>query len=347
MKAARLHSYEDVEKGTLPIEEVAEPRITGPLDVIVRIGGAGLCRTDLHICEGIWKGDLDSEGTRLPYILGHENAGWVQEVGQGVTSVKPGDAVICHPFLTCGLCRNCRRGEDMYCSVGAFPGLDSDGGFADYLLTSVRCLVPLRGTTQPADVAPLADAGLTAYRAVRRARRRLPPGSNCVVLGVGGLGHIAIQVLLASTPATIIAVDLNEPARALATELGAHYVLDGGVDVADEIKELTEGGCDVVIDLVGEGGAEQQAWRMLRDGGVHYVVGYGGLLQVPTMHLVSHEIAVVGSKVGNYRELIELMELHASGLVRLISTTYSLNHINQAIDDFRAGRVLGRAVIVP
>ena len=124
MKAARLHSYHE----RLALDSIAEPEISGPLDVIVRIGGAGLCRTDLHIVEGQW---AEKSGVELPYTLGHENAGWVDAVGSAVTNVAVGDAVLVHPLITCGLCRACRVGNDMHCERGAFPGIDTDGGFAD------------------------------------------------------------------------------------------------------------------------------------------------------------------------------------------------------------------------
>ena len=173
-----------------------EPTISGPLDVIVKIGGAGVCRTDLHIIEGQWDAAMD---TPLPYILGHENAGWVHEVGSAVTNVAVGDTVILHPTPTCGLCHACRAGDDMHCENSEFPGLSRDGGMAEYLLTSARACIKLDPQTQPKDVAALADAGITAYHAVRKAIPLLYPGTTCVVIGAGGLGHIGIQCLAALT----------------------------------------------------------------------------------------------------------------------------------------------------
>ena len=161
MKAVRLHAFHQQPV----IDEVPEPKITGPLDVIVKIGGAGVCRTDLHIIEGQWDAAM---GTPLPYILGHENAGWVHDVGSAVTSVAIGDTVILHPTPTCGLCRACRAGQDMHCSNSSFPGLSTDGGMAEYLLTSARACVKLEPSTRPQDVAALADAG--HHRLPRRAQ---------------------------------------------------------------------------------------------------------------------------------------------------------------------------------
>src|ERR1700730_13562504 len=151
MKAVRLHQYEEHPV----VEEVAEPKITGPFDVIVRIGGAGLCRTDLHIIEGQWK---EKSGVTLPYTLGHENAGWVHAVGSAVENVAVGDPVILHPLVTCGLCRACRAGDDMHCSNSSFPGISRDGVMAEYLLTSARSCIKLNPETRPQDVAALADA---------------------------------------------------------------------------------------------------------------------------------------------------------------------------------------------
>src|SRR5438552_4533006 len=156
MKAVRLLEYNQLPK----VAEVAEPKIIGPFDVIVRIGGAGLCRTDLHIIEGQW---ADKSGVGLPYTLGHENAGWVAAVGSAVTNVAVGDAVILHPLVTCGLCRACRDGDDVHCTNSSFPGIDSDGGYAEYLKTTARSAIKLDASLQPAGVAALADAGLTAY----------------------------------------------------------------------------------------------------------------------------------------------------------------------------------------
>ena len=215
MKAARLHHYGD---DKLRLDEVPDPAASGPHDVIVRIGGAGVCRTDLHVMEGIWRGIQDPE---LPYTLGHENAGWVEEVGPSVTSVRPGDAVIVHPLVTDGVCPACRRGDDMHCEHGLFPGLNVDGGFAGYLKTSERATLKLAAGVEPRAAAPYADAGLTAYRAAKRAAALLPPGSHVAVIGVGGLGHIGVQCLRALTAAQIIAVDTSGEALRLAERVGA------------------------------------------------------------------------------------------------------------------------------
>jgi len=341
MKAVRLHRYDEH-----PIlEEVPDPRITGPHDVIVRIGGAGLCRTDLHIIEGQWK---EKSGVRLPYILGHENAGWVHEVGPAVDNVAVGDTVIVHPLITCGFCRACRAGDDMHCTNSAFPGINTDGGFATFLKTGARAVVKLDPSLAPKDVAARADAGLTAYHAVRKARAILYPGTRVVVIGAGGLGHIGIQCLKALTPAEIIVVDRSEAALDLARSWGAdHTVLADGNQVA-RVKELTAGhGAEAVIDFVGEGGAIEDGVAMLRRAGTYYVIGYGGRLNVPTIDVISTEINFVGNLVGTYNDLAELMTLAAQGKVALHTSTYPLDAANDAIGDLDAGRLQGRGILIP
>ena len=341
MKAVRLHAY-----GQRPlVESVADPAVTGPFDVIVRIGGAGLCRTDLHIVEGQWKA---KSNVGLPYTLGHENAGWVDAVGSAVDNVAVGDVVIVHPLITCGLCRACRAGDDMHCARGAFPGIDTDGGFAEFLKTAARSVVKLDAGVRPEDVAALADAGLTAYHAVKKAVPLLYPGTYAVVIGAGGLGHIGVQSLKALTAATVIVVDRSEVALQLARDCGAdHVVVADGSQVA-KVRELTDGaGCEAVVDFVGEGGALEDGIAMLRRAGTYYVIGYGGVLQVPAIDIISTEINFVGNLVGTYNDLAELMTLTAQGRVTLRTQTYPLDAVNDAMDDLERGRLHGRGILVP
>ena len=341
MKAARLHEYDT----PLTLDDVSQPDLLGPSDVVVRIGGAGLCRTDLHIIEGVWR---EKVGVALPYTLGHENAGWVEVAGDGVRTVRVGDAVIVHPLVTCGVCPACRRGEDMYCTDSAFPGITTDGGFAQYLRTNERALVKLAEGVEPKDVAPYADAGLTAYRAARKAAEILRPGHRVAVIGVGGLGHIALQALHALCAADIVAIDRSDLALALAGELGADHIVAAGEGAVEAVQELSGGdGVEAVIDFVGEGDSVDQGIAMLRRGGTYFAVGYGGQVNVPTIDVIFQEISVVGNLVGNYTEFAELMALAAGGKMHLRTQTYSLDEINRAIDDLHHGRIQGRGVIVP
>jgi NAD+-dependent secondary alcohol dehydrogenase Adh1 len=341
MKAVRLHDYHQQPV----VEEVPEPRVKGPLDVVVKIGGAGVCRTDLHIILGQWE---SRQHPSLPYTLGHENAGWVSEVGSAVTNVAVGDTVILHPTPTCGLCHACRAGDDMHCINSTFPGLSTDGGMAEYLLTSARACIKLNPETKPEDVAALADAGITAYHAVRKALPLLYPGTTCVVIGAGGLGHIGIQSLAALTATRIIVVDRNPDALKLAEQLGAQQtvVADGGQ--VDAVKDLTGGnGAEVVLDFVAEEGAEMDAWNMTAPAGSCFVIGYGGTVQIPTLDIISTERNIIGNIVGTYNDLVELMVLAEAGKVTLHTKVYPLDSALEALDDLDNGRVRGRAILVP
>jgi NAD+-dependent secondary alcohol dehydrogenase Adh1 len=342
MKAVRLHAYHEMPV----VEEVPDPVVTGPLDVVVKVGGAGVCRTDLHIILGQWDAAMNPT---LPYTIGHENAGWVHEVGSAVTNVAVGDTVILHPTPTCGLCRACRAGQDMHCIASTFPGLDgSDGGMAEYLLTSARACVKLDPSTEPKAVAALADAGITAYHAVRKMLPLLYPGTTCVVIGAGGLGHIGIQCLAALSATNIIVVDRNPDALKLAESLGADDTVVADGAQVEAVKDLTAGeGADVVLDFVAEEGAENEGFAMTRPGGSYSVIGYGGTLTIPTLDIISTERNIIGNIVGTYNELAELMVLAQSGKVTLHTRDYPLTDAQDALRDLDAGLVRGRAILVP
>jgi NAD+-dependent secondary alcohol dehydrogenase Adh1 len=341
MKAIALHAYHEAPR----FDDVPEPEVTAPHDVVVRVGGAGLCRTDLHIRDGWF---APAVATELPLVLGHENAGWVHAVGSAVETVAVGDAVICHPQLSCGYCAACRRGDDMRCARGMdFTGLTRPGGFAELLRTSERGVLKLPAGLDPVAVAPHADAGLSVMHAVRKAVPLLGPGTTVVVVGVGGLGHIGVQCLRALTAATIVAIDPDPGARELATGSGAHHVLPpDGAGAA--VRDLTGGaGAEAVVDFVGEGDAVALSIGMVRARGTYFVVGYGGELTVPTFAIVLPEISVVGNAVGTYDDLRELVDLAAAGLVDVRTRTYPLEAFEDAIADLEAGRMHGRGVLVP
>lgn len=342
MRAVRLSEYRKLPS----IDEVPEPELTGPWDVIVDVGAAGLCRTDLHIIEGQWE---PIQHPTLPYTLGHENAGWVRAVGSAVTNVVPGDAVIMHPLTSCGLCLACRVGQDSHCENALFPGINTDGGMAQQMRTNARAVVKLAPGIEPKKVAALADAGLTAYHAVRKASDTLFPGTHAVVIGAGGLGHIGIQSLLAITSAEITVIDRSEPALELALALKAHHTIlfTDPEDVLAQVLDITSGGAHVVFDFVGEEGAEQLAPRLLRNRGSHYVIGYGGQLNNLTIDIISREINVVGNLVGSYHDLVELMTLTAQNRVKLHTVDYPLDAAVDAISDLANGHVVGRAILVP
>jgi NAD+-dependent secondary alcohol dehydrogenase Adh1 len=343
MKAVRIFEVNKPPR----LVDVAEPTITGPMDVIVRIAGAGVCRTDLHIVEGVF----DAAIAKFPFTLGHENAGWIEEVGEGVPDLAKGDPVILHPQPSCGLCRQCRAGNDMHCmGKSFFPGFDgTDGGYAEYLKTSTRAVIKLAPGTDPAALAPFADAGITAYHAVKKVLPQIIPGTTAVVLGVGGLGHFGIQILKAMSCAQVVALDMRPERLDFAKRLGAdeafHSALDGGVNA---VREFTNGqGADIIFDFVGEHGTPDTAMTMLHRGGIYSQIGYGGTLTMRTVDLLLGEFDVLGNIVGTYNDLAELMELNRQGKVKITAQQFPLDDAADVLHELDAGRVEGRAVLLP
>jgi NAD+-dependent secondary alcohol dehydrogenase Adh1 len=272
----------------------------------------------------------------------------IEELGPAVEGFAVGDAVICHPLVTSGHCLACRRGDDMHATDSQFPGVNANGGYADYLRTGQRSLIKLPKGLAPKDVAPYTDAGLTAYRAAKKASRHLLPGQFVVVIGAGGLGHIGIQVLAALCAAEIIAVDRSDTGLALAKECGAHHQVRADGEEVDNILALTGGrGAEAVIDFVGEGDAVAKGLAMTANGGFYYIVGYGGRIEMPTLDMITSEKTIVGNLVGTYPELVELMALADRGLVHLSTREYRLKDANQALHDLHHGRIRGRAVLIP
>jgi NAD+-dependent secondary alcohol dehydrogenase Adh1 len=336
VKAALMRAYHE----PLELVELPVPEISRPTDVLVRVGGAGVCATDLHAIDGL----MEAAGVTLPLVLGHENAGWVEEVADGVTTVSPGDAVLVYPPYSCGLCVACRRGDDLHCIRHQFTGLTVDGGFADYVLVAERSLL---AGVEPVDVAPHADAGLTAYHAVRRLAHLAVPGSTAAVIGIGGVGHLALQLVRELGSSTVIAVDSDERRRRLADELGADEVVDGAGAV-DAVRDLTGGrGADLVFDFVGTQETHDAAAAMLARGGTFSVIGYGGTVAVPSIALVANEQSVVGNLVGTWVDLWELLQLHATGRLVLRTEVHRLDSVNDVLEKLRAGEVDVRAVLVP
>jgi 2-desacetyl-2-hydroxyethyl bacteriochlorophyllide A dehydrogenase len=343
VKAVQVIGYHQ----PLRIVDVPEPRITHPNEVIVRIAGAGICRTDLHILEGNL---AEAFHPTLPYTIGHENAGWIQEVGSSVHHLTPGDPVIVHPAITCGYCAACRAGDDMHCPNWRFPGVDGvDGGYSELLRTSARSIVRLAPGTDPASLAPHADAGLTAYHAIRRLAPFTAPGSTVIVIGAGGLGHLAIQLLHAMTMATVVVIATRPERAEFARSFGADEVFLGGDDGGmAAVLEYTSGvGADAVLDLVGEGDVPGNAMRMLRKGGAYSIVGYGGRVELELLDMINRELTVLGNQIGSYTDLVELMELSRQGKVRIESQRFPLGDVSEVFDMIRAGKILGRAVLVP
>lgn len=348
MRALRLMSW----KSEPELVEVDQPT-PGPGEVVVKVGGAGACHSDLHLMHDFEAGMLPWSP---PFTLGHENAGWVDSIGTGVTTVAEGDAVAVYGPWGCGTCPRCRLGIETYCEnpaaapvPGGGGGLGLDGGMADYLLVPAeRLLVPLPDGLPPEVAAPLTDAGLTPYHAVRRSWAKMTPDAHVVVIGVGGLGHLGVQLVKATTSATVIAVDLKPEALALASKSGADHVVASDEHAADTIREITGGvGADVLLDFVGAESTLQLAQAASRPLGDVTLVGIAGGSVPFSFFSQPYEVSMQTTYWGTRPELIELLNLAARGLVSVESTTYSLENGAQAYRDLAAGTVLGRAVIVP
>lgn len=345
MQAARLHEFTDDMSDSLSIDEVDRPEPTRSDHVVVEVEGAGWCRTDNNIIRGWWN---DYAPQDLPMTLGHENAGTVAEVGDEVSTVEVGDTVLCHPHVTCGTCRPCRQGDDMYCEDASFPGLTTDGGFAEYLLTSERSTIKL-DSIDPVDIAPHADAGITAYHAAKKAAAELVPGDYSLLVGIGGLGHIGLQSVDALSASRTIAVDVKDDALSLADRLGAdHTINPQDEDVPEAVEAITDGiGVKQVLDFVGNDETTGLGPDVLSPGGDHHVVGYGGHVNQPSQTLVDGEFSYRGTLVGEYTELQELVALVEDGEMDLHTEEYSLSEINTAAQHLEDGEIEGRAVIIP
>jgi propanol-preferring alcohol dehydrogenase len=329
------------------LADVAKPE-PGPGQVVVKVGGAGACHSDIHILYEM-PGDGPSPWP-LPFTLGHETAGWVHAVGPGVTGLEIGQAVAVHGAWGCGVCARCRAGIENYCEKPVPQGgLGIDGGMAEFLLVpDGRHLVPLPDGVEPATAAPLTDAGLTPYHAIRRSWAKLAPTATAVVVGVGGLGHMAVQILKATTAARVVAVDSKPEARELARSLGADHVVAPGERAASEIRELTRGaGADVVLDFVGSDDTMRLGVASARPLGDLTIVGIAGGSYPLGFFSMPYEVSVQTVYWGSRSELVELLDLAGRGLVRPEMTTYSLEEAPDAYRALHEGTLSGRAVVVP
>jgi propanol-preferring alcohol dehydrogenase len=348
MKALRLMNW----KSEPELVEVPKPK-PGPGQVVVKIGGAGACHSDLHLMHDFEAGAVP---WNPPFTLGHENAGWVDSVGTGVTSVKEGDAVAIYGPWGCGKCPRCLLGIETLCErpmeqpiPGGGGGLGLDGGMAEYMLVPFeRLLVKLPGKLTPAQAAPLTDAGLTPYHAVRRSMAKMLPESFVVCIGVGGLGHMGVQFVKTLTSAQVIAVDMKDDALALAQSVGADFIVKSDENAVAKIREITGGiGADVVLDFVGAEATMKMAMGSARSLGDVTLVGIAGGTLPFNFFSQAYEVSLQTIYWGSRPELIEIFNLADRGLVHAESTTYSLDNAVQAYKDLQAGKVKGRAVIVP
>ncbi len=345
MKAAILVKY----KQDLVYEDIPKPELLERDDVIVKVVGAGVCRTDVHEKMGEFGNKL-----KLPLIMGHENIGFIDDIDENSLELARGLPVIMFPYVTQGYCLNCRRGNDMFCTEKPYmPGFDRDGGYAEYLRTEIRALVPLPRTISKQkmrDMASIADAGITAYHAIKRISNLIYPGSYIVVIGAGGgIGHMAVQMLKNMTPAKIIAINRSEKSVKLAEKLGADFPVIAGKDGGkNSVLDITKNiGADVVLDLVGEGNVTNNAIKMTKKQGTLSIVGYGGSITDSTFDIINREINIIGNLTGTYPEFQEVVNLYLDGKFSVEGPVYALKDANKALDDLAGNRYVGRATIIP
>lgn len=345
MRAVVFEGYK-----TFPVLKDVERPTPGPGEVLLKVAGAGACHSDVGLFH-----DFEGDPTGLltpPFVLGHENSGWVEEVGPGVTGFEQGEAYLVYGPVGCGRCRACSRGQDTYCAqpqdVGyAAMGLGRDGGMAEYLLAPARNLVPL-GDADPIDAAPLADAGLMPYHAIKRALPSLAGGDrSALVVGLGGLGLVGVQILKALTGAQVIATDLKPEAMAQAEEYGA-VTVPGGDDQVERIKELTGGrGVDAVFDMVGADATLQLAGATVAQQGSLTVVGIGGGTFPWNFFTVPYEVNFSSTYWGTIEDLHDVAAMYRLGQITPIVERYSLDDALEAYRKLQEGELSARAVVVP
>jgi len=343
MKAFQLVGYQ--KRPELREVSIPEP---GPGQVLVKIGGAGACHSDLHLMEA----PAGPNAVQFPFTLGHENAGWVEKLGPGTTGFAPGDPVIVYGPWGCGLCMNCRVGKENYCqNPGNIKagGLGANGGMAHYLLVpSTRFLIPL-GTLDPRNAAPLSDAALTSYHAVKRSLHVLGAGSTAVVIGAGGLGQMAIQVLRAlSSATTVIAVDTSTDKLEIAKRMGADEGLLSGDAAVKRIKDITRGqGAELVLDMVGVNPTLTMAAQVARVLGHLTIVGLGTAALPVNFHSPAKECSVASPYWGYITELMEVVDLAQAGKIKMLVEHFPLERANEAYHLLHDGKIQGRAVVTP
>jgi alcohol dehydrogenase, propanol-preferring len=328
------------------VVEVERPE-PGPGQVLLRVTAAGVCHSDLTLMS------YPALPFDLPLTLGHEGAGVVEEVGGGASGVSVGESVLVYGSWGCGVCRFCALGEENRCRRAHHlgirpPGLGAAGSIAEYMVVDdVRHLVPI-GDLDPVATVPLTDAGLTPYHAIRPSLPGLVPGSTAVVIGTGGLGHMAIQILRALTPARVVALDVTQDRLDFAASLGAHETVLSDADSTARVRELTGGtGADVVLDFVGIQATADMAVAMAAMAGDVAIVGIGGGLAKVGFPSSPTDITVRVPYWGTRSELVELVALAHTGVLDAHVERFALDDAVEAYERLESGRITGRAVIVP
>ena len=333
MKALRLMNWNS------EAELVDIPKPTpAPGQLVIKIGGAGACDLDLDLMHDFGEGQLPPIGWQPPFTLGHENAGWIDSIGAGVSRFREGDPVAVYGAW----------GEGGGGGSGG-GGLGLDGGMAEYMLVPFeRLLIDLPDGLRPIDAAPLTDAALTPYHAIRRSWTKLTPDAFIVIIGVGGLGHIAVQIAKVTTGATIIAIDSKTEAIELATSLGAKYTFKVGDEIQSKVKDLTGGhGAEVVLDFVGSAQTMALGASLCRVLGDFTIVGIAGGVLPFSFFSIPYETSLQTTYWGSRVELAEVLDLAAHHLITPKISKFNLEDAPQVYLDLAAGKIKGRAVIVP
>lgn len=346
MRAVMFHDFK-----TFPTIENIDVPEPGPGEVLLKVAGAGACHSDVAIFHEF---DADPNNGLMtpPFVLGHETAGWIEALGPGVRGLEVGAPYLVYGPIGCGHCKACSKGQDTYCEnpgeVGYLAtGLGRNGGMAEYMTVPVRNLVPL-GDADPVAAAPLADAGLTPYHAIKMALPRLVGGGkHALVIGLGGLGLVAVQILRAITAAQVIATDLKPQAMARASDFGA-VTVEGGPDQAERIRALTGGrGVDAAFDFVGAGPTIALAQATIAQRGAMQIVGVAGGTAQWSFFTNPYEATLTNSYWGTIEDLHEVVELYRSGLITPDVERFTMDDALEAYHRLRDGELDARAVVVP
>ena len=323
--------------------------------VLIKITATGVCHSDLHLWEGGYDlGDgtfmkVTDRGVKYPVTPGHEVAGEVHLTGEDPGGYKAGEKVLVYPWIGCGSCPACRADTENLCDTPRSLGVFQNGGYADYMLVPHHKYLARLGGVDPEAATSLACSALTAYTAIKKANANRP--ENLVIVGAGGLGLMGVQIARAITDSTILCVDLNKEKLEMATKLGAHHtIIFDQKDTADRIRNLTGGlGADSVVDFVNATATAKAGLDMLRKRGSLTLVGlFGGSIDISLVTVPLKAITIQGAYTGSYTDMVELMDLARRGVIKsVISKRYGLDSVNQALDDLRNHRIVGRAVVNP
>jgi D-arabinose 1-dehydrogenase-like Zn-dependent alcohol dehydrogenase len=323
-------------------------------EVLLKTLAAGVCHSDLHLADGWFdlgggkRMSLADRGMKLPVTLGHENVGEVVAVGPDAKGVKVGQRMLADPWIGCGTCDVCKRGDDNLCRAMKSLGVFSNGGYADYIMVPHAKYLFDIGDMSPARAAPLACSGVTTFGALKKVPTLKTEPT--VIIGAGGLGLMCLALHQKMGGHSAVVVDIDPAKREAARKAGAAHVIDGGAaDASQQIVSLTNGGAWAVIDLVGSSQTARVGYDSLIKGGKYIVVGlYGGDFTVSLPPIPMRALTIQGSYVGSVHEMAELMELvRRTGAPNVPVATRPLDDVNAVMSELRAGKIIGRVVLTP